>query len=115
MLEGHVVGSLLAVICAAAPAAAQTAASGAPAPARPAQATPAAAGDPAKGSVEGGVDLGLWVRNRGETVTYKSGWYAGGSYHVVRAIHLVGMVGADYRSATGYTANITTYSGDCLN
>jgi hypothetical protein len=44
-------------------------------------------------------------------VTYKTGWFVGGAYHITHAINLIGLLGADYRSATGYTANIYTYSG----
>src|SRR5207344_2081391 len=65
-----------------------------------------ASGQSAKGSVEGGVDLGMGVRNRGETDTYKSGWYAGGSFYLVHTIHLIGLIGADYRSESGFTANV---------
>ena len=70
----------------------------------------APAGD-AHGTIEGGVDLGLGVRNRGETDTYKTGWYVGGSFHITQTINLIGLLGADYRSEDGFTANIYTYSG----
>jgi len=99
------IASILGVVLAAgaaAPAAGQT-----PAPAAPAMVPRGST----TGSVEGGVDLGMGVRNRGETDTYKSGWYAGGSFYLVHTIHLIGLLGADYRSESGFTANVYTYSG----
>jgi hypothetical protein len=85
------------------PAAAQTAA-------KPAAAASSTSG-PARGSLEGGVDFGMRTMNGDDKNTYKSGFYVGGSMHVTSVINIIAMVGGDYQSRTGYTANIYTYSG----
>lgn len=71
-----------------------------------AQAAVAPAGD-----LDAGVDLVTKVRNRGETVTYKSGWHGGASYRVADIISVLGEASGDYRKLTGYTANRYAYSG----
>jgi hypothetical protein len=100
------IASALGVVLAAGvgtPAAAQSAS-------KPAAAT-SSSSDPARGSLEGGVDFGMRTNNDGVKNTYKSGFYVGGSMHVASVISLIAMVGGDYQSRDAFKANIYTYSG----
>lgn len=64
-----------------------------------------------KGDIEGGADVGMRVLNRGETTTYKSGWFVGGSMRVNNVVSIIAQITGDYSKQTGYTANRYTFGG----
>jgi hypothetical protein len=99
------VAGAVVFLISAAPVWAQTPA----APARPA-AIAAATGE-AAADVEGGVDLGNWVRNAGVTTHYETGWFVGASARANRLISIVAQLGGDYHKASTFTQNIYAYSG----
>src|SRR4029079_19161139 len=98
----------LAGLLLAGPAHAQTRPPAPPAPAPAAKA--GATGEPA-GDVEAAFDVGMSLRNRGESVSYKKGWHVGASYRLTRIINVMAEGGGDYRTLSSYTANIYSYTG----
>jgi len=64
-----------------------------------------------KGDIEGGADVGMRVLNRGETTTYKSGWFLGASLRVNNVVSIIAQFTGDYDKQTDFTANRYTYGG----
>jgi hypothetical protein len=62
-------------------------------------------------SFDGSLNVGMSVLNRGVTNTYHPGWIFGASINATSFINVIASMSADYRDATGYTANIYSYGG----
>ncbi len=65
---------------------------------------------PARGDVEFGFTT-MRVTNKGESSTYGTGFQAGASYRLNTFTSVMGSFSGNYRSETGFTANVYTYAG----
>ena len=88
-----------------APAAAQAASS-----TSPAKAAPAPGGDD-HGDYVAGVNPFNRILNRGETTTYKPGFFAGASYRLAHVISVMGEATGDFHKDSGTTFHVYTFSG----
>jgi len=91
----------------AAPAAAQAAGGQSSTP----SAAPASPGNDDHGDYFGGVNVVNRVLNRGESTTFRPGWFAGASYRVTHIVSVTGEAAADYRDENGTSQHRTTFSG----